>query len=75
MVVNPQVTAGDGEAEEDEDGEEEEKEWDPLGRYVNAVYKKSGKKKERAKEDLSWIKNTKAKDTYFVLVNQSGRTI
>ena len=75
MVVNPQVTAGDGEAEEEEDGEEEEKEWDPLGRYVNAVYKKSGKKKERAKEDLSWIKNTKAKDTYFVLVNQSGRTI
>ena len=40
MVVNPQVTAGDGDAEEDEDGEEEEKEWDPLRRYVNAVYKK-----------------------------------
>ena len=75
MVVNPQVTAGDDQAEEEDDGEDEVKEWDPLGPHVNKVYKKAGKRKERAKEDLSWIKKVKGKDTYFVLVNQSGRTI
>ena len=67
-VVNSRVNAGEEEGDEYEADEDTVKEWDPLGPYVNKVYKKLGKK-EKPKEDLNWIKKVKGKDTYFVLFN------
>ena len=43
---------------------------------MNAVYKQQISKKESSnKEDLAWVQKVKGNDTYFVLVNKSGRTI
>ena len=74
MSVNSRVAAEEEEDEEEDCGNEA-KEWDPLGKYVDAVYKKTGAAKKEAKIDLSWVEKVKGKETYFVLVNQSGRTI
>ena len=76
MVVNSTVPVGE-DSEEEEENEDEPKEWDPLGKYVNAVYKpqESAKKDSSKSVKLDWVAKAKGNETYLVLMNQSGRTI